>query len=370
MKKQQQKRVEQVVALTLILFFMSSCGKLDINESDFNFKNLTSYEGSAHQIDIAPIPVETYKKLHQDRGLSGDELDSGSEPNAYFYSWQSSNQFTEFTIYASDECLDEFVYFIYNGNEYIDSKRIGKLADCSDFMDVENSEIKDRSIQITSLSQAMYDLYQTKTIENCEINAEGKFECQEPFSIYPGLSLWNGLALRETPEKDGKYIAQVNMGETFETADSVEWSAEDEYVFVELKGGVQGYILNRLVMPRSVPMAIQYDVMIYSRPDELTRTDKTFTRMDLVAVMEESGGRQWYKVRGRSPGDKWFKEGWIKADFGTMNPVDVAIASLVNRALEETDEQKRRQMLREIRDNPDFRDSYLIDYVSNYLPGV
>lgn len=359
-----------LVILTAVLI---SCSKLEVSEANFTRKHITDFDGLSQFIDIEPIPEKTAKRLFSDHGLTGEDLENALASNPRFYTWQTTGSLTEFTVYTSDGCISEVTYFVYADQEYKDSKVISSLSDCADGRIVKSGKIDGNSFSITSttnIASEVRAVFNEEITEYCQLNSEGKFVCDEPFSTYPGLSLWNGLALRETPERSGNFITRVNIGETFKTADSVDVSSDDEYIFVELKGGTSGYILNRLVMPKAVPYAIQYDAIIYSRPDDLTRTDKTFKRMDIVGLTEVDSDGIWHKVKGRSPGDKWFKEGWIKNGFGTRNERDVAVASLVNRALEETDEAKRHQLLRDIQTNPELQEAYLIQHVSNYLPGM
>lgn len=368
-----KKKMKRTTNYWLILgaFVLVSCDSgLEISADSFYWKDHETFDARAYHIDMQDVPHEVLRILLPDMGWPAESLDYLDEVMWKYYSWQSGRDFTEFVLYNADGCENVIYYLVYKDGKYVSHKDIAYYEDCAEGGTTKEAKIEGDKIQITVSRQDYGAFMEDRSMETCRITTEGKFDCAEPINFFSGMSLWNNLALRETPAKDGKFVARVNMGETFTTSDSSDWSEEDEYVFVELKGGQSGYILNRLVQTKAVPLAIHSDAVIHSRPDELTRTDKTFSRMDIVALVDAKEEYAWLKVKGRTPGDKWFKEGWIKADRGTQNPIDIAVASLVNKALEEKDDAARYSLLTDIYSNPDFEGGYLRNHVGDYLPGM
>ena len=369
MKKKNMKAKSINVFLGGLMVLLVGCNKFTPDQSKFNLENEDQFKAKEYKAGSEAIPAEELEVLLNAMGIPNDDDGEGFTTDWYYYSWQASEPFSEFVIYNSHECGWDFYYVVYDGSRYVSHKRVSGGVECGDYLEYAETSIIGGEFSHTRTGQSIGDVYNTETIEVCRL-VDGVFTCDQSYNVYPGISLWNGLALRESPDRNGKFITRVNIGERFTSTDSAEIDQESEYIYIELLGGQQGHILKNLVQTKAIPFAIKYDAIIHSRPDELTRTDKVFKRMDLVAVSETEEGYEWVKVRGRSPGDKWFKEGWIKTSNGTQNELDVAVAALVNRALSEEDVEKRHALLREIYNNPEFENSYLRDYISNFLPGV
>lgn len=369
--KKQQKANYSLLLLLLVLF-ISSCGELGITESNFSQSNLKEFD-IGKMDGLKEMSADEVKDFLVATEKSDDVAQSSESPVGetytlkwYYCSWESTDELTAFTIYESSNCEDRIHYFVFSGAEFVSEKVVALSTNCGDWESRISSTKEGNTISIVSTDYEYGDVYPSDGIQNCTITLFG-IECAPKVSISPGVSLWNGLALRETPDKNGKYITLVNIGETFTTADSVVVSDQDEYLGIRLKDGTTGYIINRLVMQKAVPAAILKDAPIYRRPDELTKTSDTFFAMDVIGYSEAAEDYQWMKVKGRPAGSKWFKEGWIKRDNATLEYLNIAVASLVKKALEEKDADKRLEMIEAIRDNNDFRNSALMAYVDELI---
>jgi len=338
---------------------------LGINESNFSQSNLKEF--NLDFIDAQDqMTSDEASKILLATGNGDTDIQNPLESDWFYYSWESDGELTEFTLLESSVCEDMIHYFVFSGSEFISKKLVALSTNCGDWEQQISSTVEGGTISIKNFGYGYEEIYPNQSSQKCIISAEGIFECTSQVNVYPGVSLWNGLALRETPDKKGKYITLVNIGETFTTADSVQVKDDDEYLHIQLKDGTKGYILNRLVMQKAVPLAILKNASIYRRPDELTKTSNTFSAMDVVGFSEMFDDYQWLKVKGRPKGEKWFKEGWIKSENGTQNPIEIAVASLVKKALEEKDSDKQLEMLEAIRSNKDFSSSQLMENL-NYL---
>jgi len=372
MKKKPLKKWQKVRNSFYLLFailLVSSCGKLGIEESDFNQSNRSEFILDFNQDGLDEMPIEAVRKLLSTTGETDTNIEYSLESMWFYYSWESTDDLTVFTILQSSDC-DEYLHlYTFSGSKFISQKIIASRSSCGDFEEMITSTKTGNRLSLANYSYGYGDIFSNESTQECAILPDGNLDCEEVINQYPGVSLWNSLALRETPNKKGKFIAHVNMGETFTTSDSVEWSADDEYLYIQLQGGTSGYILNELVIRKAVPLVILADAAVYRRPDELTKTADTFYKMDVVGYSEMGGDFQWLKVKGKPKGEKWFKEGWIKSENVTQNPADIAVASLVSKALEEKDLTKRYVLLDAIRSNDDFASSSLIADVNKMLEG-
>jgi len=359
------KKVNNSLSLFTALLLISSCGGLGITESNFSQSNMKEFS-LGKSVELQRMPADAVTKILESAKKSGNTIDYGEYDDWYAYSWESIGNLTAFTVQQSTDCQDMIHYFVFSGSEFLSEKIVALSTNCGDWESKISSTLEGNTISIESSDYEYGDVYPGDGFQNCTISSSG-MECSPKVNISPGVSLWNGLALRETPDKKGKYITLINIGETFTTTDSVEVSDEDEYLGIRLKDGTTGYIINRLVMQKAVPAAILKDAPIYRRPDELTKTSDTFYVMDVVGYSETANGYDWMKVKGRPAGSKWFKEGWIKRDNATQEFLNIAVASLVKKALEEKDSDKRIEMLEAIRTNSDFRNSELIGRVDYLL---
>lgn len=149
-------------------------------------------------------------------------------------------------------------------------------------------------------------------------NARGKVVC-----------VWDKVPLRQKPEKDGKWMSAINLGETMEYQDKATDAGDKDrqYYKVKLSDGSEGWAPDYGLVTDAVPGAITEDCKLYKRPDLLTVTSNVFHVSELVAVTQEKDG--WTEVVGIH---KHLK-GWIQSANISLNQIDVAFAALAQKEI-------------------------------------
>ena len=102
------------------------------------------------------------------------------------------------------------------------------------------------------------------------------------------VCIWDKAALKESPDAQGKWLASIALGEKCTFLDDKK---EDNsgtkpvtYYKIRLMDGKEGWAPSDLISLDSKPAALIQDADIYSRPDLLTKTSNSFSKMDIVAV--------------------------------------------------------------------------------------
>lgn len=180
------------------------------------------------------------------------------------------------------------------------------------------------------------------------------------------VCIWDRASLKETPEEKGKWLESLSLGEKCEYLDETKEDNSGtkpvQYYKVRLLGGKEGWVQSTLVALNSKPAALSQDAEVYSRPDLLTKTDKAFSKMDIVAVKGNQG--DFLEVTGKRKEGKWIETGWIKANNVTYSDVDIAVAKFGGKALRMEDEAKKQVAIKEIVSNSDFSNSIFINELS------
>ncbi len=188
------------------------------------------------------------------------------------------------------------------------------------------------------------------------------------------VCITDNVALRAKPEKTGELITTISMGESGtylgETKDDKTSGNVVNYVKIKLKDGKEGWALSNYVIIGLRPAAILEDnTVVFSRPNLLNKTAKTFSKMDIVAVKSEQDG--FLEIEGKHRGLKSVQTGWIKNTAVTSADVDIAVATFANKALKINNSKKREEAFKEITQNPDLQGSiFLSDFVKNNEPPV
>lgn len=186
------------------------------------------------------------------------------------------------------------------------------------------------------------------TSENTLVESETKAIC-----------MWNKLALRETPKGDGKYITAGNMGEVMTYLDSTvtdEASSKKRvYALVKLSDGTEGWMRHDLIVIDAEVAVITKNAAICQRADLITKTDKSFETMDIVAVIKANN--DWVKVKGIIKGGTWYSEGWVQGSSLSYRTPDITDAILISKALIIKNEEERVAELKRI---------YELDYGDGY----
>jgi len=195
----------------------------------------------------------------------------------------------------------------------------------------------------------------TKTSEGLteESSDEAKF----------AVCIWDRAALKETPEEKGKWLESLSLGEKCEYLDDTKednsGSKPMKYYKVRLQGGKEGWVQATLISLDSKPAALSQNAELYSRADLLTKNNKIFNKMDIVAVKATQG--DFIEITGKRKEGKWIESGWIKAANVTYSDVDIAVAKFGGKAMDIADTVKRRAAIKEIIDNGDFSNSQFIN---------
>lgn len=198
--------------------------------------------------------------------------------------------------------------------------------------------------------------------KNSTNNSEGLTD-ESPQEAKFAVCIWDRAALKETPDEKGKWLESISLGEKCEYLDNTKedntGSKSTKYYKVRLQGGKEGWVQATLLALDSKPAALIQNAELYSRPDLLTKTDKMFSKMDIVAVKANQG--DFIEITGKRKEGKWVEFGWIKAANVTFSDVDIAVAKFGRKAMNITDSIKRREAIKEIIDNNDFGNSQFIN---------
>jgi len=200
--------------------------------------------------------------------------------------------------------------------------------------------------------------------------AEGTEEVV-PAEEAPAVSIyWSNLGLREEPVKDSKWLTSIKMGEKLTSLGitAMDSANKTEYVKVRLMDGKEGWTQSNLVVVNADAAVLVSDAEIYSRPDLLNKTDKKYTKMDVVAVIQAEG--DWIEVKGKRAEGSWVESGWIKPISISYEDYDIAVALYTRMAMKEKEHDKKIAALEDIIQNQDLSKSELIPEVIQILNTV
>lgn len=198
-------------------------------------------------------------------------------------------------------------------------------------------------------------------------NKEQTADSEETLKETPAVCIWDGIALRESPSDKGQWISSISLGEKITLTGAVAYDSASnnrEYRQVRLTDNKEGWVLKDFVAEGDVGTILK-KADIFRRPDLLTKTDKAFEAMNVVAIL--SSQDDWAEVKGKREGDKWFTEGWIKAESLSSFDVDVAVAVYGSKALAKKSAEDQAEAIQEILDNSAFRDSGFIRMLEEKL---
>ncbi|SEB73075.1 hypothetical protein SAMN04489761_1592 [Tenacibaculum sp. MAR_2009_124] len=175
------------------------------------------------------------------------------------------------------------------------------------------------------------------------------------------ICLLEKLSVRETPEAKGKWLTSMSLGEKIgltgdETTDP---KSKKVYVKVRLVDGKEGWTPVRFLAVDGKVGALLEDATVYKRPDLLTKTDKKYSAMDIIAVTLTQD--DWVKVKGKRSEGEYIEEGWIKTSNISENSVDIATAKYAALAVKKETMTDRIKALKEIIENSDLSSSTFIE---------
>ncbi len=184
----------------------------------------------------------------------------------------------------------------------------------------------------------------------------------------PAVSIyWGNLGLRDAPNKNGKWLTSIKMGEKLTSLGitAMDSANNTEYIKVRLMDDKEGWTQSNLVVVNAEAAVLVSDAEIYSRPDLLNKTDKKYSKMDVVAVMQSEG--EWIEVKGKRAEGSWVESGWIKPISISYEDYDIAVALYTRAAMNEKDATKKETALEDIIQNQDLSKSELIPEVIQIL---
>ena len=164
------------------------------------------------------------------------------------------------------------------------------------------------------------------------------------------ICMWHNLSLRAAPNGEGKYLTAASMGEKMIYLDSTvtDESSKKKYQYanVELSDGTQGWMRNDLIVIDAELAVITSKSAICKRADLITKTDKSFESMDIIAVQKVENG--WAHVKGIIKGGTWYSEGWIQETMLSYRTPDITDAILTSKALIIKDDKEKLAELKRI----------------------
>jgi len=98
-----------------------------------------------------------------------------------------------------------------------------------------------------------------------------------------------------------------------------------KYSKIELSDGKRGWAMSNYLVPNAEPATIIGETPIYERANPLNITSKTFSEVEIVAIVETQD--DWYNVVGINK----IKKGWIKKGVVSKDEKDIVMANLAIR---------------------------------------
>ncbi|MAE84792.1 MAG: hypothetical protein CMB80_18780 [Flammeovirgaceae bacterium] len=177
----------------------------------------------------------------------------------------------------------------------------------------------------------------------------------------PAVCIWDNISVRETPTAKGKWLTSISLGEslTYLGLSSVDSSDKNrEYYKIQLNDGTEGWSVADFIIPEGKIGVFLEETFIYNRPDLLTKSDKMYERLDIIAVQNTQD--DWQEIIGKRAEGKWIDSGWIKRGKLSFKAVDVAASKFLKDALSKENEEERLEALNMILDNPDLKESSIL----------
>ena len=179
-----------------------------------------------------------------------------------------------------------------------------------------------------------------------------------------GVSIWDRISTRSEPKRSSSSTTLLSLGESFIYLDS---SAIDsaynntKFLKVRLSDSSEVWVYDFASVLNANPAVLTNDVPLYMRPDLLTITEQSLHVMEIIAVVEEWD--DWIKVVN----EKSEHKGWIKKDVVTYDRIDLAMALLAKRKLDEQDSEQKVKNLEELLENNPYPNSIFISELQEKL---
>lgn len=210
----------------------------------------------------------------------------------------------------------------------------------------KGNESKDQKSNDTSETTTNTEEATTKTSTESASTESGEAIC-----------LLDRLSIRDMPTKKGKWLASMSLGEkvTFTGEKALDTVSKKEFYKVKLVDGKEGWTRADFIVVNGKVGVLLEDATVYKRPDLLTKTDKKYSPMDIIAIVTTQG--DWIQVKGKRAEGKYIEENWIKSSNISSSPVDIATAKFATSAMSKETMTERIKALKEIISNSDLSSS-------------
>jgi hypothetical protein len=179
-----------------------------------------------------------------------------------------------------------------------------------------------------------------------------------------GVSVWDRISSRNEPMRSSARGTLLSLGERFLYLDS---SAIDtaynntRFLYVQLSDSSRVWVYDFASVLNARPGVMMNSVPLYLRPDLLTITDQELSTMEIIAVVEE------WDDGIKVVNEKKEHVGWIKQQYVTYEPIDLAFAILVKRRLEKEDPEQKIEGLEELLEHNPYPETIFIQEVRERL---
>lgn len=175
------------------------------------------------------------------------------------------------------------------------------------------------------------------------------------------------ISVRETPSRKGKWITSISIGEkvTYMGEKTEDPKSKKLYYKVKLIDGKQGWTRADFFVVNAKVGVLLEDASVYKRPSLVTKTDKSYSKMDIIAVISNQEG--WIHVKGKRSKGKYIEEAWIKSSEISSSPIDIATAKFAAIAMNKPTAKEKISSLQEIIQNKDLESSSFIGALRNKM---
>jgi uncharacterized protein YgiM (DUF1202 family) len=181
------------------------------------------------------------------------------------------------------------------------------------------------------------------------------------------VCVWDNLSVRSIPSDKGKWLTSLSLGEsiTLLNETEVDSTSERTYTKVQLTDGNEGWSLADFIVADGEAATFIQDADVYSRPDLLTKTNKQYSRMDIVAI--KSTQDDWLEVVGKRNDGRYIETNWVKSDNISTEDVDIAVAKFAAPIAKMDDLEKKEEALKNLISNSDLNNSvFMADLMTQY----
>lgn len=218
-------------------------------------------------------------------------------------------------------------------------------------------------IAIVSLTFFFTSCKETGSSETKDVKVAGndtKQDVKDEIKEAKAICLYDNLSIRDKPSQKGKWLASMSLGETitFTGEEVVDSISKRKYCKIKLTDGKEGWTRTDLIAVNGKVGTLKDEAVVYKRPDLLTKTDKKYSPMDIIAIIVTDG--EWLQVKGKRATGKYIEEGWIKSSNISNSSVDIATAKFAGMAINKPSMTEKIKALQEVTNNSDLSTSSFI----------